>query len=441
MKSLILVASLFIINTSLAQNTTTKEQDGVLLSYELKKSGGDSKADKYIAMIKAENRNDFDVFYPGLAKPSLSNPLNPDGFTQFKVSNTTGFLAANVSYLRGQATDMFVDANQKLFKLERGKIITKEFSFKVKAGQEPVIVTTFTGSLKPLSYYKLYSTQNTGSSSTARNVLSVGQRLNINDVLTSENGMYISRLQADGNFCVYKRNASGNESFVWCSSTNGKSGSTLRMQDDGNLVLYTNSESPVWSTSTTGYFDSKYNLPGNKPVRLVMENDGRLVLYSATGKNVWSSPAKTTTTTSSSISKPFPDAKFPMTIYNAAGNMMPAKHSLKINDCLSSENQQYYLVLQADGNLCIYKRTDQGRGTFVWGTMTNGKGVRRLELQDDGNLVLYTEGNVAVWSSKTMRHYDAKFSSSTYKPVKLVLENDGQLVLYSETGNKAWSNR
>ncbi len=122
-----------------------------------------------------------------------------------------------------------------------------------------------------------------------------------------------------------------------------------------------------------------------------------------------------------------------MTIYNEAGNEMPANNSLRIHDCLSSENQEYYLVLQDDGNLCVYKRKNDGNHTFVWGTMTSNKGANKLTLQQDGNLVLYAAGNNALWSTETMSTFNRKYASSEFKPVRLVLENDGKLVLCSQT--------
>jgi len=97
-------------------------------------------------------------------------------------------------------------------------------------------------------------------------------------------------LQTDGNFVNYTSFGAP----VW-SSVTGRSaiasgvtlavgqqlaagGSRLRVQTDGNVVLY-HSGKAVWSTGTRGS-------GGN---RLVMQTDGNLVLYTAAGKAVWSS--------------------------------------------------------------------------------------------------------------------------------------------------------
>jgi ribosomal protein L24E len=55
-------------------------------------------------------------------------------------------------------------------------------------------------------------------------------------------------------------------------------------------------------------------------------------------------------------------------------------------------------VMQSDGNLVTY----QG-GVARWSSKTNGKGATRLVVQNDGNVVLYTSANRAVWATNTVR--------------------------------------
>ncbi|SDT81215.1 ricin-type beta-trefoil lectin domain protein [Actinoplanes derwentensis] len=114
--------------------------------------------------------------------------------------------------------------------------------------------------------------------------LLVDQELGEAKFLTSHNG-YAVRLQGDGNVVITKgglplwntktttgvrliNQADGNLVLrksdgiaIWASNTYGKGPSTLRMQNDGNLVLYRNSDNTVtWSTATHhGTMVSRWN--------------------------------------------------------------------------------------------------------------------------------------------------------------------------------------
>lgn len=97
---------------------------------------------------------------------------------------------------------------------------------------------------------------------------------------------------------------------------------------------------------------------------------------------------------------------------------------------LESHSRRYRFVVQVDGN-CVVYRMDGASGVAVWATQTHGGGVRvnldsrgrfsvlqgsselwstpenqegfyQLQIQDDGNLVVYrrsSTGGVAVWGS------------------------------------------
>lgn len=69
------------------------------------------------------------------------------------------------------------------------------------------------------------------------------------------------------------------------------------------------------------------------------------------------------------------------------------------------------------------------RGQSVWATGTNGENAERLEVQEDGNVVLYTPDK-PIW------HTDTKGA----KDIKLVLQDDRNVVLYAKDG-PAWSSK
>jgi hypothetical protein len=120
-----------------------------------------------------------------------------------------------------------------------------------------------------------------------------------------------------------------------------------------------------------------------------------------------------------------------------AGETLKAGQKLIVSD-----NGKYILKLQAsDGNLCVYKYANNKQGSFVWGSMKYGFKNARLDMQTDGNLVVYDAENKPRWSSKTHYVHDEKYRDPNNKPVKLVLENNGILKLYTKSGEVVWSSK
>ena len=93
-----------------------------------------------------------------------------------------------------------------------------------------------------------------------------------NQYLHSADRQYTAVQQTDGNFVVY-----GYGRAVWSSATGGSGSSRLVVQSDGNVVVYSPSNVPLWNSRTFG---------AGSGVALIMQNDGNLVLYAA-GRPVW----------------------------------------------------------------------------------------------------------------------------------------------------------
>lgn len=109
-----------------------------------------------------------------------------------------------------------------------------------------------------------------------------------------------------------------------------------------------------------------------------------------------------------------------------AASTLSVNEQLYSNQYLSSDNGNYRLYLQGDGNLVL---RDWSNKASLWSAGTHGKGGVRLSLQGDGNLVLRNAAGTAVWSTRTAKT-DAQ---------RLVIQNDANLVLYSSSGNSLWS--
>jgi hypothetical protein len=122
-------------------------------------------------------------------------------------------------------------------------------------------------------------------------------------------------------------------------------------------------------------------------------------------------------------------------IAQSGTNTISAGAKLTEGQRLVSANKNYYLTIQADGNLCIYTSKNE----FVWCSMLfQGKGSY-ITMQTDGNLVVYNGQNQPVWNSMTQAFFDPKFGTADWKPVRAVLEDDGTIGLYSATNKRAWS--
>jgi hypothetical protein len=97
---------------------------------------------------------------------------------------------------------------------------------------------------------------------------------------------------------------------------------------------------------------------------------------------------------------------------SSCGTLEPG-HSLGTVQEITSCNRQYWLEVSADGTVVLV-HLDVGQ---VWDIA--GVSGDRLDMQADGNLVLY-KGKEALWASKTSGHPGAYLS----------LQDDGNLVIY-----------
>ncbi|WP_412544179.1 LysM peptidoglycan-binding domain-containing protein [Longispora sp. K20-0274] len=103
--------------------------------------------------------------------------------------------------------------------------------------------------------------------------LKSGDSLGVEQKLTSNNGKHALRLQGDGNLVLYT-----DADVAWSSGTEGKNAVRAELQSDGNFVLYTSDNSAVWATGTSG-----------SGTMLTLRNDRELVLAGGDGTVLWTS--------------------------------------------------------------------------------------------------------------------------------------------------------
>jgi hypothetical protein len=105
---------------------------------------------------------------------------------------------------------------------------------------------------------------------------------------------------------------------------------------------------------------------------------------------------------------------------------LQANQQLTANQQLVSSGGRVNLVMQADGNLVIYRSMF---GIPIWATNTWNQAGNHVVMQADGNLVVYTPSGAAHWSSGTAGHPGAR----------VVMQDDGNLVVYSPSNQALWA--
>lgn len=108
------------------------------------------------------------------------------------------------------------------------------------------------------------------------------------------------------------------------------------------------------------------------------------------------------------------------------GGRLAADERLYAGDSVASQNGEYRLIYQTDGNLVVYRQHD---GIPMWHSNTGGTSPGEAVMQGDGNLVVYDGGGTPRWHSATDGNGGA-FAE---------LGNDGVLRVYSSGGVMLWS--
>ncbi len=218
-------------------------------------------------------------------------------------------------------------------------------------------------------------------------IFAAGQELNIGNHLLSPEKQSILILQNDGNLVLYS-----DFKPRWSSNTPGSTNATkLVMQNDGNLVLYSQGDRPLWESGTQG----------NAGAYMTLQTDGNLVVYSQSGIALWNTSSASTPDYLGRVSESLPTSNF-----------YPGQF-------LQTTDRKYKFILQLDGNLVLYS---QNRA--VWASTTSGKVVSHAAMQADGNLVVYSNTGIPLWNSGT----------SGRGPSSTVVQPDGNLVIYNNSG-------
>jgi hypothetical protein len=246
-----------------------------------------------------------------------------------------------------------------------------------------------------------------------------GQYLSANEQLVSPNGKTRLIMQYDGNLCMYRVD---NGQFLWESGIHG--GDKVHMQEDGDLLMETSFNSGfeiTWHTDTGGH-------PG---AILTLRDDGNLIVVDTKGAVLWASNTAWYTAAPAATSAPAPTLVPTLAPTATTGPVGPARLNanqlLGVNQQLVSSNGKARLLMQSDGNLVLYRVSDN---RALWASGTYGKPMTQALMQTDGNFVGYNSGKtIAYWSSHTYG----------FPGASVVLGDDGNLLVVLPSGAVLWA--
>jgi PKD repeat protein len=248
-------------------------------------------------------------------------------------------------------------------------------------------------------------------------------------------------MQTNGNFSIKRTDGVQ----LWSSATSNNAGAWLAVQNDGNVVIYKNSQA-LWSTMTSNRppkaaFTFSVN---NRSVKFTdkSSDDRKLVSwhwhfgdnktssarhpthnYSRNGTFNCTLTVKDSDGVSKSIAKSVkvqPGINPPVPP-NQCGKIK-SKQGLGRGQMVKSCDGRFKFILQTDGNLVLYKNTQA-----LWSSRTNGKASFGTYMQADGNFVIYTQTGNPLWAT-----------GSRGNGAWLAVQNDGNVVIYRK-GKALWA--
>lgn len=215
-----------------------------------------------------------------------------------------------------------------------------------------------------------------------------GAVLNKGEAKFSPNRIYRLAVEDNGNVVLYKNDIKIGETL-----TGGKGVVKLKVQNDGNLVAYDQSEKAIWATGTNG--------KGGSSTTLVVQDDGDVVLIDG-GNTFWQTNTKNV----------FTQAEVTNSTLKAEQSLTADKREIY------SGSKKYKLALQSDGDVVFLNNNEP-----IWSANTTGQKIDAFKLQNDGNLVAYAPGGVAKWKSETN-------GKGNGDKTTLLVQEDGNLVVY-----------
>lgn len=197
------------------------------------------------------------------------------------------------------------------------------------------------------------------------------------------------------------------------------------MQSDGNFVVYKNDGSgkSLWSTGTNG----------SAAVKAIMQNDGNFVLYDAQMHPVWATYKYGNNNVFYVDDNGFAVVKTAIKVWDTntgsgvyPQGVVPTVFSygfhFQVGAFYPSASSAYRLVFQGDGNLVLYGNG----GVALWNSKTNGKGGKSALVS--GTIDIFDSAPNVIWQSpRSSNTYGYSKDSVEYGASYFVLMPDGDL--------------
>ena len=113
---------------------------------------------------------------------------------------------------------------------------------------------------------------------------------------------------------------------------------------------------------------------------------------------------------------------------SAGCGTLASGESLTPGQSIVSCNGAYTLYFQTDGNVVLYVGTNLTAANALWSTNTAGQSATAFAMQGDGNLVLYN-GSTPLWASGSQ---GGAYGQAGY----LDIQDDGNLVVYASSNRE-----
>ncbi|OWA54377.1 hypothetical protein BV898_18781 [Hypsibius exemplaris] len=254
----------------------------------------------------------------------------------------------------------------------------------------------------------------------AGGVLASGESLHIGQVMWSPSRTTQLRMQADGNLVVYRE---CDHQVIWASQSNYSDFRSrplsLLMQSDGNLVMYDARHTLVWASGTAGApFTASH---------LRLDDTGSLCIGKARGECLWKSGGIGLCRLVDASQ--FQDAQ----VILSSGKAM-TKGQKRI-----SRNKACLLTLQEDGDLLLYRQCDGVAIFSVRHGLDSPEGLGNDSKAFVSQLAIDVDGRLHVNKATQYRETlfrgiktPAKSSSDNITLADLRLSDDCQLCVFKE---------